>query len=49
MATNMDVDDKLNSSLDSIVQKSERPSRGGGSGRGRGRGEKRDRNENSKC
>ncbi|CAL8464736.1 g4271 [Coccomyxa elongata] len=47
MASKMEIDDKLNSSLDTLVkQSSDRPSRGGGSGRGRGRGEKRERNEN---
>ncbi len=47
----MDIDDKLNSSLDTLVKESSggRPSRGGGgSGRGRGRGEKRERNDTGK-
>ena len=47
MASKMEIDDKLNSSLDTLVKQSgDRPTRGGGSGRGRGRGEKRERNEN---
>lgn len=46
MASKMDIDEKLNSSLDTLVKQSgDRPSRGGGSGRGRGRGEKRERND----
>lgn len=46
MPSKMDIDEKLNSSLDSLVkQGGDRPSRGGGFGRGRGRGEKRERND----